>query len=562
MSNRWEAMTSSHVDDQSQVLGCPVESVATLNNPRSASASSGVPTQNMRTLKQLSISTRLALGIGFVIALLVVQSVMGFLSAGQSQTLLRTTVADARTSFDLAVALSEAIARQDLHLRQMGVLVDRDRIEKEVLAVREATSDVERVGSELLERTNGADGRALIEQIVSLGKRVHPALLEATRLYATLQVDQGNDLVDRDVAPASAQRRQLANEFTGLQQRRLDGAFDTVGAVADKARMLTVFSAIGGIIAGLLAGFLLYGSITRALSDAIALADAVAEGDLTRRTVGDRTNDEVGRLLSALDRMSGRMSEALTAAHDSTQAVHSASAEIASGNTDLSTRTEQQASALQQAAVSVAKLAQTQEHNATAALRARELAGMAACVAADGGQRVDAIVTTMNGISDSSRRMSDIVGVIDGIAFQTNILALNAAVEAARAGEQGRGFAVVASEVRTLAQRSASAAREIKQLIAVNDSTVTSGVVQVRQAGLTIRELVQSVEQVAAVVTEISGSAASQANSVREIEVSIARVDEGVQQNAALVRQSAAAAESLRSQAGNLATAMGAFRLV
>lgn len=487
---------------------------------------------------------------------------MGFLSAGQSQTLLRTTVADARTSFDLAVALSEAIARQDLHLRQMGVLVDRDRIEKEVLAVREATSDVERVGSELLERTNGADGRALVEQIVSLGKRVHPALLEATRLYATLQVDQGNDLVDRDVAPASAQRRQLANEFTGLQQRRLDGAFDTVGAVADKARMLTVFSAIGGIIAGLLAGFLLYGSITRALSDAIALADAVAEGDLTRRTVGVRTNDEVGRLLSALDRMSGRMSEALTAAHDSTQAVHSASAEIASGNTDLSTRTEQQASALQQAAVSVAKLAQTQEHNATAALRARELAGMAACVAADGGQRVDAIVTTMNGISDSSRRMSDIVGVIDGIAFQTNILALNAAVEAARAGEQGRGFAVVASEVRTLAQRSASAAREIKQLIAVNDSTVTSGVVQVRQAGLTIRELVQSVEQVAAVVTEISGSAASQANSVREIEVSIARVDEGVQQNAALVRQSAAAAESLRSQAGNLATAMGAFRLV
>lgn len=515
----------------------------------------------MRYSKQLSISTRLALGIGFVIALLIIQSVMGFLSAGQSQTLLDTTVADARTSFDLAVALSEATAREDLHLRQMGVLVDRDRIEQEVLAVRDATSDVERVSSELLERTKGADGRALVEQIASLGNRVRPALLEATRLYALLQVDQGNELVDRDVEPAALLRRRLSNEFTGLQRRRLDEAFDTVGSVADMARMMTIASAIGGIIAGLLAGVLLYRSITQALSDAIALADAVAEGDLTRRVVSVSADDEVGRLLSALDRMSGRMRVALTAAHDSSQSVYFSSAEIASGNADLSARTEQQALALQQAAMSVAQLALTQEQNASAAERARELAGQAACVAADGGQRVDGIVATMNGISDSSRRMSDIVGVIDGIAFQTNILALNAAVEAARAGEQGRGFAVVASEVRILAQRSAAAAREIKQLITVNDSTVTSGVVQVRQAGLTIRELVQSVEQVAAVVAEISGSATSQASSVREIEVSIARVDEGVQQNAALVQQSAAAAESLRSQAGTLATAMGAFRL-
>jgi methyl-accepting chemotaxis protein len=514
----------------------------------------------MNPFRNSTIATRLVLAFGFVIAILAGQSTMGFLGAVRSQALLRTTVAEARTSYDLAVQLVDAVAAEDLHLRQMGLTLDARRVDLEKETIRRAGAEIDRLGRQLLQHTAGED-RQLVERFLAIDAKARPKLGQAIALYATMQIDQGNELVDKDIAPASEQRRALSAELSKVQQRRVDEAFVTIAALADQARISTVASALVGCLAALGAGVLLYRSITRPLNRAINIADSVASGDLTQR-IDATCNDEIGQLLSALGRMSERMRDTLGRVSEATGSLHSASGEIASGNSDLSVRTERQAASLQRASASVADLASGLQRNAQASEEACSLADRAANVAQEGGTRVNGIVSTMNDIAHSSRRMSDIVGVIDGIAFQTNILALNAAVEAARAGEQGRGFAVVASEVRTLAQRSAAAAREIKQLIATNEATVESGVGQVQGAGGTIQDVMASAKRVSSMVAEISAAVVTQANSVRDIEGAVAAVDEGVQQNSALVEQSAAAAESLNAQAGALADAMKTFRLV
>jgi methyl-accepting chemotaxis protein len=292
---------------------------------------------------------------------------------------------------------------------------------------------------------------------------------------------------------------------------------------------------------------------------ATQLAAAIAGGDLTHAIAvraGDRNS-----LIARLAAMQDSLREVVSNVRQNSESVATASAQIAQGNQDLSSRTEEQASALQQTAATMEQLGTTVRNNADSAKQAKQLALGASSVAAQGGDVVGKVVVTMQGISDSSRKIGDIIGVIDGIAFQTNILALNAAVEAARAGEQGRGFAVVASEVRSLAQRSAEAAKEIKALIGRSVEQVEQGSLLVDQAGKTMGEIVGSIQRVSDIVSEITSASAEQSNGVQQVGEAVSQMDQATQQNAALVEESAAAAESLKGQARQLVQAVAVFKL-
>ena len=301
-------------------------------------------------------------------------------------------------------------------------------------------------------------------------------------------------------------------------------------------------------------------SMTQSMAYAVGVADRLAQGDLAA-PIQPAGNFETTQLLQSMAHMQTNFSDIVRDVKTNANAVANASAQIAQGNQDLSNRTEQQASALQQTAATMEQLGSNVRNNADSAQQANQLAMGATNVAAKGGEMMGQVVQTMTGINESAKKIADIIGVIDGIAFQTNILALNAAVEAARAGEQGRGFAVVASEVRNLAQRSAEAAREIKVLISTSVERVDQGTQQVAQAGETMDEIVGAIRRVAAIVTEISAASAEQSAGVNEVGQAVSQMDQATQQNAALVEESAAAAASLTQQAQQLVDTVAAFRL-
>ena len=358
---------------------------------------------------------------------------------------------------------------------------------------------------------------------------------------------------------------EVVSSLNGLIQFNYDGgeaSATLVTTVYDRAR----FAVMGLIGLSLLVGIGLAMMITRNLlrqlggepRTAVSIARAVAEGDLT--TAIHLKRGDTDSLLAWLQTMQEGLSKAVTDVRRSSDYVSHASGEIASGNQDLSSRTEQQASELEETAATMEQLGTTVRHNADNARQASQLAQSASSVAIQGGEVVGRVVQTMKGINESSRKISDIIGVIDGIAFQTNILALNAAVEAARAGEQGRGFAVVAGEVRNLAQRSAEAAKEIKGLIGASVDRVEQGSALVDQAGSTMQEVVASIRRVSDIVGEISAASSEQSSGVAQVGQAITRMDQGTQQNAALVEQSAAAADSLKQQALQLVASVAVFK--
>ncbi|MBV8621669.1 MAG: HAMP domain-containing protein [Curvibacter sp.] len=329
---------------------------------------------------------------------------------------------------------------------------------------------------------------------------------------------------------------------------------------ADRSLLWLGIGALASVLAGVVLAWRTTGSVTRPLGQAVRAATAIAQGDLST-DIARGGADETGQLLRALGDMQTRLADLVGQVRRHAEGVASTSAEIAQGNNDLSARTEQQASALEQTAASMEQLGSTVKQNADSARTANQLALNASQVASQGGEVVAQVVSTMKGINDSSQRIGDIIGVIDGIAFQTNILALNAAVEAARAGEQGRGFAVVAGEVRSLAQRSAEAAREIKSLIGASVERVEQGSSLVDQAGSTMNEVVASIRRVTDIMGEISAASAEQSSGVAQVSEAVSQMDQTTQQNAALVEESAAASSSLRSQAGQLVEVVGFFKL-
>jgi methyl-accepting chemotaxis protein-1 (serine sensor receptor) len=349
--------------------------------------------------------------------------------------------------------------------------------------------------------------------------------------------------------------------YIGKQAQDVAKQIEAENAAAHRNATFAIALALALVLAiGSVTVLWLIRSITRPLYAAVEVAQTVASGDL-RTEVRVTTRDEIGDLLQALGQMQNNLSDIVGRVRDGTEAIHAASSEIATGNLDLSSRTEQQAGALEETAASMVELTSTVKQNNDNANQAGELADNASAIAVRGGQAVEQMVTTMSAISASSSKIVDIIAVIDGIAFQTNILALNAAVEAARAGEQGRGFAVVATEVRNLAQRSATAAQEIKTLINDSVGRIATGSELAGVAGATMGDVVASVQRVTSVIAEITVAGQEQTEGIAQISSAISHMDGVTQQNAALVEEAAAAADALQQQAAALAEAVSVFKI-
>ncbi|WP_082552258.1 methyl-accepting chemotaxis protein [Massilia sp. Root351] len=382
-------------------------------------------------------------------------------------------------------------------------------------------------------------------------------------------MDVAAALMEKDYQPAAKGYEAMLQKLLEHQNKKIDDAAREIDAIAAQSRNLQLVLALLTVAFSVAFAWWLATGITRPMRQAVDMARRVADGDLTgeqgggqgRTAAGPYARDETGQLLHALDDMHNSLVRIVSQVRSGTDAITSASSEIASGNLDLSSRTEQQASALEETASSMEELTSTVRQNADNAREANQMALAASDVARKGGEAVSDVVGTMQSIDESSRKIVDIIGVIDGIAFQTNILALNAAVEAARAGEQGRGFAVVASEVRNLAQRSAAAARDIKTLIGDSVDKVGAGTRQVAQAGATMQEVVASIERVTAIMGDITHASQEQSAGIDQVNGAITEMDNATQQNAALVEQAAAAAQSMQDQAGELAQAVSVFKL-
>ena len=372
--------------------------------------------------------------------------------------------------------------------------------------------------------------------------------------------DQARAIMEGESAKQYAIIEGILDKLVKMNSDGAEQASKASERTYNQARTTLVVVAVLAIAVAIAAAVWLIRSITAPLARAVEVADRVAGGDLTAHIDVD-SRDETGQLLSALQRMQQSLVRTVSVVRQNSESVASASAQIASGNNDLSARTEQQASALEETAASMEELGSTVRQNADNARTANQLAMNASTVAAQGGEVVAEVVETMKGINASSNKIADIISVIDGIAFQTNILALNAAVEAARAGEQGRGFAVVASEVRSLAGRSAEAAKEIKSLIMASVERVEQGTLLVDKAGATMTEVVTAIRRVTDIMGEISAASSEQSAGVEQVGEAVTQMDQATQQNAALVEEMAAAAASLNTQAGELVHAVAVFQL-
>jgi methyl-accepting chemotaxis protein len=414
--------------------------------------------------------------------------------------------------------------------------------------------------SDALAAAGTADAE-LRSAIAEVGKQLDKYAKQADAAIDLSSVDPNTGIAAMQGADAAfASLNKIMSEIVARSEA---GSLAVIAASQQRSRTTyLLLAALGLLVAGVAVGlsWLMQRKLVAELARAVVLTQGVAGGNL-RVDASSTRQDEVGDLMRALGIMTTQLNQSIATVHGSSESIRLASAEIATGNHDLANRTEQTASNLQRAAASTEQLTGTVRQSADAARQANQLAASATEVAVRGGAVVAQVVSTMEEINTSARKISDIIGVIDGIAFQTNILALNAAVEAARAGEQGRGFAVVASEVRSLAGRSAQAAREIKNLIGVSVEKVDSGTRLVADAGKTMTEIVNSVKRVSDIIGEISAASSEQSDGISQVNTAVTELDQMTQQNAALVEQSAAAAESLREQAQRLAQLVSTFRL-
>ena len=514
----------------------------------------------MNFLSNMRIGTRLAIGFGLVLVLTLVSAAFALITARSNaeatRQMMQSPLAKERLISDWYVLTYSAIART--------AMIARSTDESLPVTFADVISDSVKKGGETMAKVE-----ALL--VTDLEKSTFKNIVELRAKYqaakeAVQKAKTGGNPAEAEAAfkntfmPAAKAYETRVLELLALERKAIDDMSHAIDEANARSFNLRIFLTALTLVLGALCAFLIARSVTRPLGHAVKVAETVASGDLSS-TIETGSRDETGQLMNALKHMNESLAKVVGEVRTGTDAIATASGQIAAGNQDLSSRTEEQASSLEETAASMEELTSTVKQNADNARQANQLALSASEVAVKGGGVVNQVVDTMASINASSKKIVDIIGVIDGIAFQTNILALNAAVEAARAGEQGRGFAVVASEVRNLAQRSGAAAKEIKGLIDDSVGKVEAGSRQVAEAGRTMDEIVDSVKRVTDIMGEITAASQEQSTGIEQVNQAIAQMDQVTQQNAALVEEAAAAAQSMQEQAASLVEAVSVFKL-
>jgi len=511
-------------------------------------------------LKNFRIGSRLAIGFAAILVLSLAGTASALYtaraSAESTRQMMELPLAKERLIADWYVMTYSAIARTSLIARSADGNLSTMFAKEIADSVTTTTALVKQVEP----RLSTPEEKEAFQRIVTLRKVYQDNKVRVMNARKAGDAAAAEQAYTSGFAPSAQAYGEAVQGLLKLQRTTIDATAQAIEAAHQRSTRMVALLSLLAVALGSVCAWLITRSITAPLSAAVGVAETVAAGDLGTQFAG-YPRDEVGDLMRALQTMNGALSNVVSEVQQGTDAISTASGQIAAGNLDLSSRTEQQASSLEETAASMEELTSTVRQNADNAAQANSLAQAASEVAVRGGAIVGRVVDTMSSIDASARKIVDIIGVIDGIAFQTNILALNAAVEAARAGEQGRGFAVVASEVRNLAQRSASAAKEIKTLIGDSMAQVNAGTTLVQQAGTTMDDVVASVARVTGMMLDITNASQEQRIGIDQVNEAIAQMDQVTQQNAALVEEAAAAAASMQDQAARLAHAAAGFRL-
>ena len=511
-------------------------------------------------IKNFKIGTRL--GMGFAVVLLFLGVIAG-LGVWRLQSVGLATEAMAQEALvKERLAAEWLVATSTNSVRTFALVKSADPDDQKYFqkSIAATSLSITETSKKLLGMLDTAEEKKLYEDSMLKRTAYIGFRTAALKLKTDGQAAQAVDLVDGKLVPALEAYDASIKAMLSQQKANIDQTVASIDLLYRSGRFMLISLALVALALGGLLSWWLTVGITRPLDRALQVAETVAAGNLTSR-IEVTSQDETGQLMQALKDMNDSLAKVVGEVRSGTDTIATASSQIAAGNHDLSSRTEQQASSLEETAASMEELTSTVKQNADNARQANQLAVTASSVAVKGGSVVAEVVGTMGAINASSRKIVDIIGVIDGIAFQTNILALNAAVEAARAGEQGRGFAVVAAEVRNLAQRSAAAAKEIKTLIGDSVDKVEEGSKQVAEAGKTMDEIVDSVKRVTDIMAEITAASQEQTAGIEQINQAITQMDQVTQQNAALVEEAAAAASSLQEQASGLSQVVSVFRL-
>ncbi|RAS09325.1 methyl-accepting chemotaxis protein [Cupriavidus alkaliphilus] len=518
----------------------------------------------MSFFRSLSIRTRLLAGFGTLAGVVLVVSAYSLHALGEATAGFNDYLNGLNARADMAAQVRNAVDRRAIAARNLVLVTDAAELEREKADALRAHEDVQARLARLSEmvRQPGVsdDARKLVEDVARVEAQYGPVATGIVGLAVERKIEEAVGRIDKQCRPLLAALIKSTDayaEFTKARQKEMERRLET--DYERQRNLLILISLVSAVIA-LAGGVLITRAITRPIQRAVEVAGTVAGGDLGARIEVDR-HDETGRLLAALRDMNERLTATVTSVRASSGNIAISTSEIARGNADLSSRTEEQAASLEQTAASMEELTETVRQNTENARQASELARSAADVAQRGSTTVQRVVGTMQDISASSSKIAEITGIIEGIAFQTNILALNAAVEAARAGEQGRGFAVVASEVRGLAQRSSSAAKEIKELIEASGRQVQDGSSLASEAGQTMAEVTQAVARVTGIVEEIATASAEQTRGIEQVNQAIVQIDQVTQQNASLVSEAANASRALEEQGRELSEVVAFFRL-
>jgi methyl-accepting chemotaxis protein len=547
-------------------LSCSVHNVMFVYRVHGNDAKHSASHADRSTMKSLKISTRLGLGLSFLLLLQLLVAGLGLrqMDSLADQMDFLSDVGEAKL-----YALSKvqfAVGIRAVAARNMVLVPETSAQKAELELATKMQGQIDHGLSSLsaiMGRSSAASAqeKRMLEELRALEARYKPIAGRVVQFAQSLEIEAATRELTQECMPLLKQVIAHIGVLESTLKAGTDADVAATRAAHKKAKWTILGISAVSLVIGLAIALALIRSITRPLEEAVRVAQQVASGDLSTPIAVADTRTETGRLMHALGDMTLGLAAVVGQVRQGTERIAAASTQIAAGNQNLSSRTEQQASSLEETAASMEELTSTVNQNAENARQANALAKAATDVAVRGGDIVGQVVETMQAINGSSEKMVDIIGVIDGIAFQTNILALNAAVEAARAGEQGRGFAVVAAEVRSLAQRSAAAAKEIKVLIDDSVGRVGTGASLVGEAGRTMGEIVGSVRRVTDIMGEITAASHEQKSGIEQINQAIAQMDQVTQQNAALVEEAAAAANALQDQAGTLVHAVNAFKL-